>query len=77
MTQSNRKGEFLFRNLRPGTWTVRIIPTYWKNKFKITKDSYVIELKSQKTEEVNFELVPKVRQIKFKNNKTIKVGGRK
>lgn len=75
MTQTDGQGNYTFGSLRPGTWTVRIIPTYWKSKFKVTEESFQVELKSGKIESINFELVPKFRQIRFKSNKKIKVGG--
>jgi hypothetical protein len=76
MTQTDGQGNYTFGSLRPGTWTVKIIPTYWKSKFKVTTETFQVELKSGTIEEVAFELVPKFRQIRFKSNKSIKVGGK-
>lgn len=75
MTQTDSKGRYLFSTVRPGKWTVRIIPTYWKSKFKVNEPQFEIDLTAGVEEKVDFSLTPKYRQIRFKTNKTIKVGG--
>ena len=75
LTQTNAEGEFLFGSLRPGTWHIRIIPTYWKDKFIIKIGEVDVVLAADGSEEVKLLIQPKVREIKFLDTKTIKIGG--
>ena len=76
LTRADGDGNFVFGSLRPGKWHFRMIPTYWKEDF-LVKIAYVdLELKSGEEENIELAIKPKVRQIKFLNQKTIKVGGK-
>lgn len=76
LTRADGDGNFVFGSLRPGKWHFRMIPTYWKEDF-LVKIPYVdLELKSGEEENIELAIKPKVRQIKFLNQKTIKVGGK-
>jgi hypothetical protein len=76
LTRADGEGNFVFGSLRPGNWTIRMIPTYWKDEFVLKKPYVTLDLTAGQEEEVTLEISPKVRQIRFLNKKTIKVGGK-
>jgi len=76
MSQANERGEFYFGSLRPGTWTVRLVPTYWKDKFTIKEGETTIVLQPEVEGEVSFLIEPKIREVKFLKQGTIKLGGK-
>ncbi len=76
LTRADGEGNFVFGSLRPGKWTIRMIPTYWKDEFLLRKPYVTLELEAGQEEDIVLEISPKVRQIRFLNKKTIKVGGK-
>jgi hypothetical protein len=74
LTTTQGDGKFSYMGLTPGSWQVRVIQTTWKSDFIMETDHYTIELEGGKSSEVTFELSPKIKQIKYKEAKTIDIG---
>lgn len=77
LTRADMDGNFVFGSLRPGEWKFRMVPTYWKDDFIVKQPFVELTLEAGQEAQVDMTLSPKVRQIKFLNTKTIKVGGNK
>lgn len=77
LTRADADGNFVFGSLRPGTWKIRMVPTYWKDDFVIKTPYIQLDLEAGQDETVDMTITPKVRQIQFFNQGTrLKVGGK-
>lgn len=74
LTQTDADGNFLFGSLKPGTWTLRLVPGSWKDQFYIREGEVVISVQPDGEATVSFLIEPKVRQIKFLTPTSIKKG---
>ncbi len=76
LTRADDNGNFVFGSLRPGNWKIRMVPTYWKDDFVVKKPYVHLDLAAGQEEHITMILTPKVRRIRFLNQKTLKVGGK-
>lgn len=59
------KGRFLFYDLRPGIWTVKVAADNLPAYHYIEKESYSIELKSGEEQLIDIQILPRVRKIQM------------
>jgi hypothetical protein len=56
---------FVFDNLRPGEWNVRVYRNGLSNNFQVETNAYSLVLKSGETEKIKILVIRKSREIKF------------
>ncbi len=69
---TNEKGEYRFKSIRPGNWNVEVVKNGWEAKNKAKPARFEYFLKQNEVKEVNFEIIPKKRKVRF-SNKNIKL----
>lgn len=68
-TTSNRRGEFIFTNIKPGTWEISIYDAMLKKDFTIKNNYQVIEIKEGEEKSITFNMTQKKRKVHFNKNK--------
>ncbi|MCH9703692.1 MAG: carboxypeptidase-like regulatory domain-containing protein [Chlamydiae bacterium] len=64
-TITNGNGSFLFNNLRPGQWSVVLIPNHQiPDGHKISQSEYLVNIQSGEKKELLFQVMPEIRSIK-------------
>jgi hypothetical protein len=64
----NSDGLFSFRNLTPGTWTLVVHPNGLSDFYKFAPTNLVLTLNPGERREINIEVVPVTRKIRFIDN---------
>lgn len=68
-TTSNRRGEFVFNNIKPGTWEISIYDKILKKDFTIKNNYQKIEIKEGEKKSITFNMSQKKRNIHFNKSK--------
>jgi hypothetical protein len=62
---TNQKGEFLFDNVRPGSWHIKVYDHNLPSYHYLETPEQDITLKPGQNKEITIRVLPKIRQIKF------------
>ncbi len=68
-TTSNRRGEFVFNNIKPGKWEISIYDKILKKDFSIKNNYQTIEIKEGEKKSITFNMSQKKRNIHFNKSK--------
>lgn len=68
-TTSNRRGEFVFNNVKPGKWEISIYDKLLKKDFKIKNNYQVIDVVEGEKKSITFNMSQKKRNIHFNKSK--------
>lgn len=74
---TNKRGDFVLENLRPGTWTVRPDPSSLPAFHQYGLKDYQVELRSGAEENLAISVVPQKRSVITVDQGDVKVSGRK
>ena len=69
VTTSNRRGEFVFNNIKPGTWEISIYDKMLKKDFTIKNNYQKFEIKEGEKKSITFNMSQKKRNIHFNKSK--------
>lgn len=68
-TTSNRRGEFIFTNIKPGTWEISIYDEMLKKDFTIKNNYQKVEIEEGIEKSITFNMSQKKRKVHFKKSK--------
>ncbi len=64
--------KFVFKNLRPGTWHIRVYRNGLSKQFKINTKNFVVNLEANEEKVIDVEIVKQAKKIKYQQ-KSIKI----
>ena len=65
---SDEKGEYVFPQIRPGEWQLKVYPNGMAKNYRIEKDNFQLKLKQGDQIDIPINLIKKERNIIFVNN---------
>lgn len=65
LTELNDKGEFSFRELRPGTWEISVFIPGSQDRFVVEESSRQLTVETDKTLDLTFRIKPNEKRIHF------------
>lgn len=72
LTYTDDQGNYSFKQVLPGEWTVRVVENNPTDKvWRLTENNKKVQVGPSETEEVNFEIKKQERKIRFKSQQSI------
>lgn len=65
---TNRDGKFLFKDLRPGKWTLKVYTNNLPEGFELTQESMEVDLQPGENKDINIQIRKKARKVRFQKS---------